>query len=169
MIKSDSITLRQLADRSRMTVEIFMSRHAVIPAVHLFLIKDEQVLLLRRFQTGYEDGNYSVPAGHVDGDEAMTMSMIREAQEEANITIQPDDLTVVHVMHRYKEHSEEKERIDFFLEAHKWIGEVKNREPEKCDDLSWFSFDELPENIIPYVKSAIEQYREGKFYSEFGW
>ena len=37
-------------------------------AVHLLLVKDNKVLLLRRFNTGYEYGNYSVVAGHVDDD-----------------------------------------------------------------------------------------------------
>ncbi|MGD8997230.1 MAG: NUDIX hydrolase, partial [Anaerolineae bacterium] len=44
-------------------------RFKLVSAVHLFLVRDGQVLLLRRSNTGYEDGNYSVVAGHLNGDE----------------------------------------------------------------------------------------------------
>jgi hypothetical protein len=38
------------------------TRHTNIPASYLILMKDNNVLLLRRFNTGYEDGNYSMIA-----------------------------------------------------------------------------------------------------------
>src|SRR4051812_27606999 len=59
----------------------------MVVAVHLFLLRDDQVLLLRRQNTGYEDGNYSVIAGHVEGGEEIKAAMIREAREEAGITL----------------------------------------------------------------------------------
>ncbi|MFA5954282.1 MAG: NUDIX domain-containing protein [Patescibacteria group bacterium] len=137
----------------------------LIPAVHLFLIKDGKILLLRRFNTGYEDGNYSVPAGHIDGEEKATSAMTREAKEEVGIDINEGQLRMAHVMHR----KSDEERIDFFFEATQWQGEPKNMETNKCDDLSWFSIDQLPSNIIPYVKAGIENYRNKLSFSEFGW
>ena len=68
-------------------------------AVHLLLIKDDRILLLRRHNTGYEDGNYSVVAGHIDGGEKLRSAMVREAREEAGIEISPSNLRVVGVMH----------------------------------------------------------------------
>jgi hypothetical protein len=61
------------------------------------------------------------------------------------------------------------ERIDFFFVARTWRGEVTNLEPRKCDDLSWFSADQLPPNTIPYVRSAIDHFAKHNSYSEFGW
>jgi len=139
----------------------------LIPTSHLILIKDNKILLLRRFNTGYEDGNYSVVAGHLDGDETFVQAMAREAKEEAGIAISPADMEVVHVMHR--KCCPGKERIDFFIRAKKWKGEPKNMESHKCDELEWFEIDNLPKNIIPYVKQAINCIRNNVFYSEHGW
>lgn len=140
-------------------------RFKVIPAAHLFLIDNDSVLLLRRFNTGYEDGNYSVPAGHLDGNETVRTTMVREAQEEAGIQLKLADLSVVHVMHR----KANEERIDFFVAARSWVGNPTIQEPNKCDELKWFPLKNLPPTIIPYVKSALENYQAGIMYSEFGW
>jgi 8-oxo-dGTP diphosphatase len=142
-----------------------VDRFKLIGAVHLFLIRDTEVLLLRRFNTGYEDGNYSVPAGHLDGGEQVKSAAIREAKEECGIEISPEDLEVVGVMHR----KSSDERVDFFLAATRWTGTITNTEPHKCDDLRWFPIDNLPLNIIPYVKHALDNYRKGIWFTEFGW
>src|SRR4051794_37365184 len=126
-------------------------------AVHLFLVRDDAILLLRRFNTGYEDGNYSVIAGHLDGGEEVITAAVREADEEAGIRIAPEDVTIAGVMHRRSD----AERIDFFVVATRWQGTIVNREPEKCDELAWFPLDELPMNVVPYVRQAIGNYRAG--------
>jgi len=140
-------------------------RFKLVSAVHLFLIKDDKILLLRRFNTGYEDGNYSIIAGHLDGGEEIKTAMIREAKEEAGIDIANEDLSVVQVMHRLSD----DERIDFFLQASKWSGEVKNMEPDKCDHLAWYPIDNLPDNIVSYVKRAIKNYGRNSWFDSFGW
>ncbi len=121
--------------------------------------------MLRRYNTGYEDGNYSVVAGHIDGGENLKAAMIREAREEAGIGLSPSDLQVIGVMH-YKM---DEEYIHFFLTTTKWSGDITNMEPHKCDDLNWFDVDNLPENTIPYVRRAIENYRHGVWFDSFGW
>ncbi|MFH1522957.1 MAG: NUDIX domain-containing protein [Patescibacteria group bacterium] len=146
-------------------------RFKITPAVYLVLIKDNKVLLLRRYNTGHEDGNYSFVAGHFDGNETIMQAMVREAREEADINIKEEDLEIAHVIHRFAEYNDVSsgERIDFFIKAEKWQGEPKNMEPEKCDDLDWFDLDNLPENTIAYIKQAIDSINKKIFYSEFGW
>lgn len=142
-----------------------MVRFKLIAEVHLVLVRQHQVLMLRRFNTGYEDGNYSLVAGHVDGAETCTSAMAREAAEEAGVTIAPNELSLVHSMHR----NAENERISFFFRAANWSGEPQNREPHKCDDLAWFHLERLPVNTVPYIRAALHCIFSGIHYSEFGW
>lgn len=140
-------------------------RFTAVVAVHLLLLRDDGILLLRRCNTGYADGQYSVIAGHLDGGEELSAAMIREAGEEAGIEIAPVNLHPAGVMHRL----EGDERIDFFFTCSTWGGEVQNLEPEKCDDVRWFSFDDLPENVVPYIRRAIDNHLAGRWFDSFGW
>ena len=67
-------------------------------AVYLVLIRDGKILLSLRQNTGFSDGLYSLVSGHVDAGESVRHAIIREAQEEAAITINPQDLKLVHTM-----------------------------------------------------------------------
>lgn len=143
-----------------------MERFKLFVAVYLILIENGKILLLRRYNTGYEDGNYSVVAGHIDGDESVITAMKREALEEAGIHIKESDLEIVHVMHRK---TPERESIDYFLTCKKYTGQIQNMEPDKCDELSFYDLNNLPQNIIPYVRKAIEYYQNGESFSVYGW
>lgn len=138
-----------------------------IPASYLILLKDNQVLLMRRQNTGYEDNNYCFIAGHVEPNETFTEAAIREGKEEVGVILKPEDVKVVHVMHR-KSH-DGSERVNVFFLAQKWEGEPKNLEPEKCDDLAWFALGNLPQNTIPYISLVLKYMRKKVFYSEYGW
>jgi 8-oxo-dGTP diphosphatase len=107
-------------------------------AVHLLFIRDENILLLRRFNTGYEDGKYSLVAGHLESGETVTQTAIREAQEEAGVNIASENIRVVQVCHR----KSDDERIDFFVLVEAWDGEIC-----KMHDLSWFPLAELPDKM----------------------
>lgn len=143
-------------------------RYSIVCASYLLLMKDKKVLLLRRFNTGYEDGNYSVPAGHVDESESVAGALVREAREEIGVDIKKQDTNLVHVMHRKKTNQNE-ERLDFFFTCCKYEGKIINIESDKCDELNWFDVDTLPTNIIPYIRQAIVNSTSGKLYSELNW
>ncbi|MFH1669443.1 MAG: hypothetical protein ABIA62_05955 [Candidatus Woesearchaeota archaeon] len=85
------------------------------------------------------------------------------------MVLDSENLKVVHVMHRDSQSDEYNERIDVFFMAEKWDGEIINKEPHKCDDLSWFGLDSIPENTIPYIKQTLNKIKNKEFYSEFGW
>lgn len=142
-----------------------MSERARFPTtVHMFFFRDGKVLLLRRFHTGYRDGEYSVPAGHLDGAESVRAAARREAAEEIGVQIAPEDIAFSSVMHRH----EGDERIDFFVEVREWQGEPFNNEPNKCDELRWATPEALPEKTIPYIRRALENHQKRIRFDEFG-
>lgn len=137
----------------------------------MFLRRNSEILLLRRFNTGYEDGSYSMIAGHLDGGEPLTEGMSREAFEEVGITIDPLSLNLVHVMHVKSElpESNADERVNFYFTAENYEGDIYNKEPDKCDEVKWFDINNLPANIIPHVNAAIVEIRKNSFFSKYGW
>jgi len=141
-------------------------RFKIIPSVYLILMKGNKILLARRYNTGYEDGKYSLPAGHAEEHETMRKAVAREVKEEIGIKIEEDDLKLTHTMHRS---CGDHERIDFFFTVKKYQGEIKNMEENKCDDLQWFPINRLPVNLIPYIAKAIHCSFSEIIYSEFGW
>lgn len=143
-----------------------MERFKLVTAVHLIVIENGQILLQRRYNTGYEDGNYSIVAGHIDGNESVIKAMQREALEEAGIKIKEEDLEIVHVMHRK---TPDRESIDYFLTCKKYNGKITIMEKNKCDELNFYPIDSLPNNVIPYVRKGIECYLNNKPFSIYGW
>ena len=136
-------------------------------AVHLFLLRGDEVLLLRRCNTGFEDGKLSVVAGHVEPGESATRAAIREAAEEVGVTLAPERLRVVGTMHR----NAGRGRVDFFLAytLDADSGEPANHEPDKCSELVWTPLAKLPEDTIPYVRAGLDGFRRGTWFQEFGW
>jgi 8-oxo-dGTP diphosphatase len=145
--------------------QVAKQKFVFFSAVHLIVFKDDNVLMSRRFNTGWKDGHYSVIAGHIDGKETVVQTMVREAKEEGDIDLAEVDLSVVHTLHRITDYG--AEYIDFFLVPQKWSGEPQVVEKDKCDDISWHPVDSLPENTIPYIRQAIEKIQAGVTFSEF--
>lgn len=134
--------------------------------VHVFMIKEGQILLLRRTNTGHHDGYYGLPAGKLDGGEELHSAAIREVREECGAVIVPADLRMLGGMHI---RTSENERMDFFFTAERWTGDIINNEPDKCDDLRWFPADTLPAEIIPFVREAWDQFKDGVWFATHGW
>jgi 8-oxo-dGTP pyrophosphatase MutT (NUDIX family) len=149
--------------RTHAFVGVMSDRFKLIAAVYLLFRRGDEILLLLRANTGYEDGKYGLVSGHVDGDEPLAAAAAREAREEAGVEIDPADLALRTVMHR----RQDDERVEFFFEPARWRGEIRNMEPHKCAALSWFPIQNLPENTIPYVREAIARSSQGVPYCEF--
>lgn len=122
--------------------------------------------MLRRFNTGFKDGEYGLPAGHLEEGEQPSATIIRESKEEIGVDISPEHLRCVHITKRRSGAHDPKDYVDFFFICDAWEGEPANLEPHKCDDLQWFPLDKLPANTIDYTEKVLSHVESGQFYSE---
>jgi ADP-ribose pyrophosphatase YjhB (NUDIX family) len=144
-------------------------RHKIIPAVYVLFQEDEKILLVRRANTGYHDGDYTLPSGHVESRESAVAAAAREAKEEVGVDIGMKDLQLIHTLHRYSEDPKPHERIDLYFKAGKWKGQPHNAEPSKCDEVLWVDIDKLPENMVPELKASLPKIFSGQPYSDMNF
>jgi 8-oxo-dGTP diphosphatase len=137
-------------------------RARAIVDVHIILRHQGRVLLGRRAGTGFADGFWHLPAGHVEEDEPLPEAAAREAKEELSIHVAVDALELVHVM-------QQPGRVAAFFVGLRWRGSVENNEPHKCAELAWFDRSELPADVTPYCRAALDAIEAGLPFSTFGW
>jgi 8-oxo-dGTP diphosphatase len=77
------------------------------------------------------------------------------------------NLRLVHVAHRLTRNQIAQERLDLFFETSMWSGDIRNAEPDKCDDLSWYEIDRLPDDAVPLIKCVLHDVGNGAEYSEY--
>lgn len=130
-----------------------MSGIKIVPSVFAIVEKDGKYLLLRRSGTGFMDGWYDLPAGHLEDQEKLRDGAARELKEETSIITESKDLKLVHL---YQNHSDEPAHYGHIFLAKKWRGEPKIMEPAKCDRMAFFAVAELPEKTLPYSREALE-------------
>jgi 8-oxo-dGTP diphosphatase len=130
-------------------------RHRMAVAAHLILRnKSGEVLFLRRANTGYADGQWSIPAGHVEQGETLASACCREVAEEIGIELDISNVNCVLVQHKHDLDGEE--RIDVFFSAALPQGQSPEiREPDSCDALHWANSSDPPEPTVAYVAHAI--------------
>lgn len=143
-----------------------MTEFSLIPASYAVLRsgpRRELVLLGLRQNTGYRDGHWALLAGHVEPEESAFEGAVREAYEEAGVTIAATDLVPLTTYHRtVRGAGPIEQRCDFFFEALRWTGEPTVREPAKCDGLRWWPLDALPEPMPPYERVVLEHLANGE-------
>ena len=121
-----------------------------------------EILLQRRYNTGYMDGKYDMAcSGHLEKGESLSMALVREAKEEIDLDIKEENLKLVSVIHPYKE-----DYINVFFITEKYEGTPKIMEHNKCDDLRWFDLYDLPENITISNKNVIKNIQKGIIYDD---
>ena len=131
--------------------------------VHTLMFRRERVLLLRRARTGYLDGWYALPGGHLQHGEGVVECAVRECFEETGIALDAAQLRPAAVL-PYQ--SQDQQGIDFIFRCDDVVAEPRLAEPERFDDLGWWSVDALPPKTVPYIERVIAMVRSGEWFYE---
>lgn len=140
-----------------------MPRFSLIPAAYVALVRDGEVLLQQRRNTGYMDEHWTFSAaGHVERGESVYAAAVREALEELGVRLAEADLEPICTVHRRQAESERGQRVDFFFSTQTWAGEPVVREPDRSGGLRWAPLSALPEPLVPVDALALEMLRTGE-------
>ena len=139
--------------------------------VHVLLIRANQIYLIRRANTGFEDGKYSLIGGHLDGGETVSQAAIRECFEEIGVLVGVEHVALLGVEHYKSTLGDSGEGVDFYCRIESWQGEPWAK--SECDHCAWFDLDDLPENMIEFMRNAVLRFTSKEdsvdWFSEIGF
>jgi 8-oxo-dGTP diphosphatase len=144
------------------------NRHfQLIVDVHLLLLRDGDLLLGRRANTGYGDGAYEPPSGRLAERETLVEAAVRVAAAQVGIEVDPARVSLAHVLHDVSGQG----RMAFFLTADGWTGDVGptpgNSGTLSYSDFGWFPLGKLPANMIDRARVAVRNYAAGARFSTY--
>lgn len=131
-------------------------------AIHLILTDGNKILIQKRAKNGSKlwPGFYALPAGHIDEGETQYDALVREAQEELKIVLDPKDIKKEYVVLRRNFFEIDgkilEPYIDYYFEMDKYKGTPVIAEPNKCDELIWVDINDLPEPFVNYEGDFFE-------------
>jgi len=126
----------------------------------LIIVKNDEILLLRRSKISSGAGLWNFPGGSVEEGESLETAAVRELKEEANLDVKESDVIYLgNFVSRYL-------TINFFI-TDKFENEVKiNKE---SDDYNWVKLKDFPNykfvgggTLHPKLLQNIKDFMEGK-------
>lgn len=138
-------------------------RFKIAICVDLMISRDlgqgKEILLMKRKNTGFNDGEYELPGGHLEANEDLFEAMIREAKEELMLNINRKSLKIATLMHHY---TGNRLNVIFKLDGKNLNPQIG--EPNKCESLDWFNIQQLPNNITSKMRAIINNVAAGTLY-----
>jgi 8-oxo-dGTP pyrophosphatase MutT (NUDIX family) len=144
-------------------------RFTAAVAVYGLLVDVDRLLLVRRAGSGYHDGEFSLPAGHLDGGESAVAGLVRELREEVMVDADRRACRMVLVAHRAPELLGDREYVDLFFSISSWSGRPSIGEPDKCSELVWADRDDLPVDTAGFIVAAVRAIDRGEPLLLWGW
>ncbi|OGI32047.1 MAG: hypothetical protein A2343_02415 [Candidatus Moranbacteria bacterium RIFOXYB12_FULL_35_8] len=128
----------------------------------IMIINNKREILLKKRgkKSRNEIGWWEKTGGIIEYWEKAEKTVIRETKEELGIEVEIVGY-FPHTDHIIKKDRQHWIGLNYLGKIKK--GVPKNLEPEKCDEIRWFSLDNLPKKIVQPTKESIKNYLAGKY------
>lgn len=112
--------------------------------VGVLISKEKRVLLIRR-SSAHGEGTWSPPGGHLEYGESPQECAIREAQEEAGVTIAHP---VFRAITNDVFETEQRHYLTVWMEGTYAAGKPTVQSSRELSEIGWFPWDALPEPLF---------------------
>lgn len=122
----------------------------------IFIVRDGKFIFLKR-QGSHGAGTWSTPSGHVDFGENPEDTCKREAMEETGCVV--DDIRFAAMTNDFFP-DDNKHYITLWYVG-RWVAnEPEIKEPHKCSEMRWVTFDNMPTPALLTYNHITEEQRE---------
>lgn len=122
---------------------------------------DRIVLLQRGERARFGRGMWDLPIGKSEPGEPVTATAVCELHEETGLTVRPEDLALVHVVHAARGADAPSGFLTVVFATRTWTGDLENREPGKHARVRWAPAHDLPGPLVPSTARALHHHLTG--------
>jgi 8-oxo-dGTP diphosphatase len=119
--------------------------------VGVFVLKNGKFLIGKR-KNAHGGGSWCLPGGHLEFGESWEACAVREVLEETGVRIK--NIKFASVTNDIFD-AEGKHYITIFILSDYDGGDVEIKEPEKCEEWRWVSWESLPEPLFIPMQNLI--------------
>lgn len=128
-------------------------KHDNIGVCIIVLDKNKKKFILGKRLKGPKTGKLGLPGGKLELKEKLEFCAARELCEETSL--KSKSILYVGVI---RELEKDYNYIHFVFCCSEYYGSPITVEPDKCEDWKWYPLNNLPENMVPGHKAALEIY-----------
>ena len=134
--------------------------------VNIILLNEkDEVLLGKRCGNRPGSGCWSLIGGKLKRGESIEDTATRELFEEVGITVAKEDVHTINFSTSIDSNGTQFILVGTVVNS--WQGDIKNMETDKCEELSFFALDALPEKMFYATKSNLDLFVAGLSYDPY--
>ncbi len=138
------------------------SHTLLVAAVIVHDTAADRVLLIQRGpEAKFAPRRWDLPIGKADKGEVITMTAVRELQEETGLVVDPAELKVANIIHGAWGVEAPNGFLTVIFATQTWTREPVNAEPHKHSQVTWVPVEQIPSEFVSTTRIALVSYLNG--------